>query len=88
MNVNVPILNTIANKLCKHFGHHWSYKDYSNHITANGDKYDFRASRHCSRCGQNAYFYSEWKNENKAALDTESGYFSLRKIIINKIVYS
>jgi hypothetical protein len=88
MSKNKSILNLIAIKLCKRYGHNWLYKDYSNHMKWNGDKYEFRASRRCSRCNQNSYFYTEWKNGDKALLDTESDYQELSQITINNVTYS
>jgi len=82
------LLTRIAKGLCNFFGHRWFYKDYSNYIQADGSKYDFKASRNCSRCNQHAYYYSEWKVEPKSGIDFQADYFSLPKIEINKIVYS
>ena len=82
------ILNRIANKLCSRFGHRWLYKDYTNHIQADGSKYNFRASRNCTRCNQHAYYYTEWKVESKSVMDFQGDYYSLPKIEINKVIYS
>jgi len=46
----------------------------------NGEVYDFTASRTCKRCKQNAYYYSEWKNEAKSNLDFENKFDSYDKI--------
>ena len=81
------LINILNLKLCELSGHQWLYKDYSNYMKANGDKYEFRASRSCKRCGENAYFYSAWTTEPKSELDYESEYFSLDKIEIDKVVY-
>jgi hypothetical protein len=78
----------IAKKLCTHFGHRWLYKDYSNYIQADGNKYAFKASRSCTRCNQHAYFYSEWIVEVKSKIDYEGDYYALPKIEINKVVYT
>jgi len=78
----------IANKLCEIFGHRWLYKDYSNHIQADGNKYAFKASRCCTRCSEHAYFYSEWIAETKSKTDHQGDYFGVREIEINKVVYS
>ena len=55
----------LANKLCYVFGHLWRYKDYSDWMKENGDSYDFKASRNCSRCNQQEYLYSDWVTETK-----------------------
>jgi hypothetical protein len=82
------IFSVIANKLCSRFGHRWLYKDYSNHIQADGSKYNFKASRNCSRCNQHAYYYAEWKVELKSRIDFQGDYFSSPKIEINKVIYT
>jgi hypothetical protein len=87
MNEDYPMLSYIAGKLCKRFGHRWRYKDYSNHIKANGEPYEFKASRHCIRCHQNGYFYTEWKNQDKLPMDTKSDFHLLKSIVIDKVVY-
>ena len=58
-------MQKIMKSLCKLLGHNWTYKDYTNWMKENGDDYDFKASRNCSRCNQNEYLYKEWKIENK-----------------------
>jgi len=78
----------VANKLCALFGHRNIYKDYSNYIQADGNKYAFKASRCCTRCNQHAYFYSEWVVEEKSKIDYEGDYYALPKIVINKVVYT
>ncbi|MEP7264231.1 MAG: hypothetical protein ABI772_07030 [Bacteroidota bacterium] len=75
------IINYIAKKVCKHFGHKWRYIDYSHHIKANGDPYDFSSSRNCIRCGQYSYLYADWKDEARSQFDYESNYFARRKPI-------
>lgn len=56
-------------KSCELLGHDWQYKDYTNHINANGEKYEFSESRQCLRCEVNQYLYSDWKTEkHKTAL--------------------
>ncbi len=82
------LIRRIEKKLCKHFGHRWLYKDYSNYIQANGTKYDFKASRNCTRCNEHAYFYTSWKVEKKSKTDYEGDYFGRRVIEINKVTYS
>ncbi len=59
------MIKNIAQLLCKLAGHHWHYKDYFNWKKENGDNYDFKASRNCSRCNQSEYLYEDWKMENK-----------------------
>ncbi|MFI5219141.1 MAG: hypothetical protein ACHQNT_06595 [Bacteroidia bacterium] len=63
---------TESNKLCRLLGHTWLYKDYSNCMKANGDKYDFTASRVCTLCRKHGYFYDEWQSEKKTKLDFQS----------------
>jgi len=69
-------------------GHRWRYKDYSNYIKANGDQYDFKASRNCTRCSQYAYFHEIWTNGEKSIHDYKSNFHSSSEISINKIKYS
>jgi len=78
----------IANKACTVFGHRWLYKDYSNYIQADGNKYAFKASRSCTRCSLHEYYYSEWIAESKSKTDHQGDYFGVREIEINKVVYS
>jgi len=69
----------IANFLCLVAGHKWRYKDYSNWKKENGDHYDFRASRICSRCKQNEYLYDEWKVEyRKSPYDIKGDFLSFK----------
>lgn len=82
------IYKRITKKLCMLFGHRWLYKSYSNYIQANGEKYDFKASRSCTRCQEHAYYYTEWKVEPRSTMDFQSDYFSVPEIEINKVVYS
>ncbi len=41
-------------------------------MKANGDKYDFTASRVCTLCRKHGYFYDEWQSEKKTKLDFQS----------------
>ena len=81
-------LSRAAVQLCKLFGHRWLYKDYSNYIQADGNKYAFKASRSCMRCKQHAYYYSEWIIEERSKIDYVGNYNAMSKIEINKVVYS
>jgi len=90
-----PVVNSLNHKfdqikswICDIAGHRWRYKDYSNFMKANGDPYDFEASRTCTRCNQYAYFYKSWKNEEKSVLDCERDFHSSQEISINTIIYS
>ncbi len=90
-----PVVNSLNYKfdqikswICDLVGHRWRYKDYSNYMKANGDPYDFQASRNCIRCGQYAYFHESWKIGDKSIHDNESDFRSSPEIIINKIIYS
>jgi hypothetical protein len=78
----------IKERFCRVFGHTWRYKDYTNFIKSNGDKYDFRASRNWLVCMQHAYFYDGWQNEGKSRLDYTGDYYLLNEISINSILYS
>jgi hypothetical protein len=82
------LFRKIIVKLCHHRGHYWSYRDYSNHIKSNGDSYDFIAARTCTRCGQYAYFSTDWKNAEKSLHDYESNFYASRKLTINGVRYS
>ena len=54
----------------------------------NGDKYDFKAARKCTRCHQQTYFYNEGLVEKESLLDYESSYFSTSRISINNTQYT
>lgn len=81
---NPPRINLkqkFSELICNVFGHNWHYKDYSNWIKENGDRYEFNASRNCSICDRNEYLYSKWKYEGKKSpYDVESDSRSLRKL--------
>jgi hypothetical protein len=72
--------------ICKHFGHRWRYKDFSNYMKSNGDKFDFLASRKCIRCYQHAYYYAEWENEERSELDVESDFY-LSNMPVKKVLF-
>ena len=78
---------TLNNRLCSYFGHKWRYRDYSNHIQSNGEKYAFRAARDCTRCKQFSYYYKSWKNADKLEQDYESNYFASASIKIDGVNY-
>lgn len=82
------VISKWSEKMCKLFGHRWLYKDYSNYIQADGSKYAFKASRTCTRCNLHAYYYTGWKVEAKSKIDYEGDYYGMRKIEINKVIYS
>lgn len=63
MNIEKSIWQKFKIKFCELIGHDWQYKDYTNHIKANGEKYEFTKSRECNRCEINQYFYLEWRTE-------------------------
>lgn len=84
-NISVPNFKA---SLCKKFGHRWQYKDYSNYIKVNGEKYDFTASRHCSRCNQFAYFYKDWQTEERSVHDFDNHNLYSKNIIIDSVLYS
>ena len=66
------MIQQTLNTLCKLIGHSWRYKDYSNWIKDNGDRYDFKASRKCSRCAQKEYLFQDWEIANQnSPLDVE-----------------
>ena len=87
-NSLVQYLELFKDKICQFAGHRWRYKDYSHFMKSNGDRYDFKASRKCTRCRQNAYFHDTWKNSDKSIYDFESDYHSSPEISINNIIYS
>ena len=84
----IPYFNKLNSKICQLAGHRWRYKDYSNSMKANGDGYDFQASRNCTRCNQHAYFHKSWKNGVKSIHDYESDLHSSDEISINDKIYS
>jgi hypothetical protein len=53
-----------------------------------GNPYDFKASRNCTRCKRSEYFYTDWQVEVKSPLDYESRYYASHKININEEKYS
>ncbi len=74
-------MKLLTSPLCKMMGHNWRYKDYSNWIKENGDKYDFKASRNCIRCNQNEYLYSEWQTaDQKSPHDLERDAYAFKKL--------
>lgn len=86
--MHATVINAFRKQICNLFGHRWRYINYSNHMKENGDKYDFKAARKCTRCYQQAYFYNEWVVEKKSLLDYESSYFSTSRISINNTQYT
>ena len=78
--VKPSIVNRLKQYTCSVIGHQWQYRNYTNYMKPNGEVYDFTASRTCKRCKQNAYYYSEWKNEAKSNLDFENKFDSYDKI--------
>ncbi len=85
--VNHKMVDKARSYLCHRFGHRWRYKDYSNYIKPNGDKFDFTASRNCVRCDQYAYYYKDWKTQEKSEHDYENQYSYSDTIIIDSVVY-
>jgi hypothetical protein len=67
-----------ATKACNVIGHSWRYKDYSNFIKPNGEKYDFTVARWCSRCHKRSYYNGKWLDSNKSKLDFVSDAMSVR----------
>lgn len=82
------MFDSLNKKICSHFGHKWRYKNYDNYIKANGDKYDFQASRTCKRCKELNYYYQNWIAEPKSVLDFQSDFYSTRYIRINKMLFN
>lgn len=39
------------------------YKDYTNAVNRFGKKYNFSATRFCSRCDKKEYKFAEWTDE-------------------------
>lgn len=92
MNINrlkISVMNLlpsfVSTKICTLIGHSWQYRDYSNYMKPDGRAYEFRASRKCKRCGQNAYFYNSWTNEPKSTLDFESGKYHIGRFNMDKL---
>lgn len=68
--------------VCKHLGHNWMYKDYTNWIKENGEKYYFKASRNCKRCNQHEYLHATWEPETqKSPHDLENDFYALKQIV-------
>ena len=62
-------------------GHRWRYKDYSKWIKENGENYDFKASRNCTRCNQYEYLFKEWKiKSEKSPHDLESNFYATKQL--------
>lgn len=73
--------------LCDKMGHRWRYKDYSNYIKSDGDKYEFVASRNCTVCDQYAYYNKGWENREKSSYDFENHNFYTDNVIIDSVLY-
>ena len=50
---------------CKIIGHNWIYKDCSNAMMSNGEKYEYSKLRKCLRCNKREYSYDEWLEEEQ-----------------------
>ena len=75
------MVQKIKNTLCKITGHRWRYKDYTNWMNENGDSYDFKASRNCTRCNQHEYLYKEWEiKSEKSPHDLERNSYSTKQL--------
>ena len=75
------MIQKTLNSLCKLIGHNWRYKDYSNWMKENGDKYEFSASRNCIICHQNQYLSTGWiMASQKSPLDVERDSHSLKQL--------
>jgi hypothetical protein len=48
---------------CRLFGHSWRYKDLSNYMKANGERYSCYTVRKCKWCEKHQYKYAEWVDE-------------------------
>ena len=82
-------LQSIVNKwLCENLGHNWRYKNYSQHIKANGDHYDYLASRKCLRCREYGYYITSWEPGLKSDLDNELNYYATKSIVLDNIIYN
>jgi hypothetical protein len=57
--------------VCGVVGHKWNYKDYTNWMKDNGDKYYFEESRSCSLCGEHEYYTDQWTASEKSRYDIE-----------------
>lgn len=77
-NIILNAINTLTvsvkNKICYTAGHSWKYEDYTHSIKVDGEPYEFKASRTCTRCRQQAWFYDGWENADKTWDDYESYY--------------
>lgn len=74
-------------RLCRFTGHSWQYKDYSNWMKENGDRYDFKASRKCSRCKQLEYLFENWKiAKQKSPYDIEFDSQSTNRLPVLEIL--
>ena len=59
---------TIIN-ICNLVGHSWRYKDYSNWMKENGEKYDFKAARKCVFCNRYEYLTTNtWNSSDRKSL--------------------
>jgi hypothetical protein len=48
---------------CRLFRHAWVYKDLTNSIKLNGERYSLSAIRKCKRCEKHQYKYTEWVDD-------------------------
>ena len=69
------------NILCRIVGHSWRYKDYSNWMSKNGGRYNFKASRNCTRCNQYEYLDENWESKSeKSVHDVERNCNSTKQL--------
>lgn len=77
-NAILNALNTLTvsvkKNICNTTGHSWEYEDYTHSTKVDGEPYEFKASRTCTRCRQQAWFYDGWQNSDKLNCDYESYY--------------
>lgn len=77
----LSFIHKASNTLCRFIGHNWRYKDYTNWMKENGEKYDFRASRKCTRCNLHEYLYEDWQMvEKPSSYDVQRDSKSLKKL--------
>ena len=75
------LLGKANNTVCRFIGHNWRYKDYSNWMKENGEKYDFKASRKCTRCHTHEYLFDDWQVvEKPSSYDVEKDSRSLKSL--------
>ena len=81
LQIEKNLYSLAGNYVCRVLGHNWRYKDYSNWMKENGERYDFKATRKCNRCLQHEYLYDQWELvEKRSSYDVERDSRSMKRL--------